>query len=192
MISLEQVRQLDIRVRKAVSVIRDLTEKNEELKQQITALESRLEQLDAEASGRQADEQQIEVGLQGVLDVLDEVEMPDTELPEDPKVIQADTRLPESDGSDPEDTPSVSETVQTEPEEPAVTEPESGQKAEISAESPDEPEPESEPVADADSNSPAEPEAEPESNETEEILLDSGPADPPEDSSGSQAEFEIF
>jgi chromosome segregation ATPase len=74
MISLEQVRQLDIRVKKAVSAVKTLSAENSALKQQISELEARLDELRREASDRQANEQEIEVGLQGVLDVLDEVD----------------------------------------------------------------------------------------------------------------------
>lgn len=74
MISLEQVRQLDIRVKKAVSAVKSLSAENSALKQQISELEARLAELRREASDRQANEQEIEVGLQGVLDVLDEVD----------------------------------------------------------------------------------------------------------------------
>ena len=74
MISLEQVRQLDIRVKKAVSTVKTLTAENTELKQKITDLEAQISELTDEAEGRRASEQELEVSLQGVLDVLDEVD----------------------------------------------------------------------------------------------------------------------
>ena len=66
MISLEQVQQLDIRVKKAVAAVKTLSAENSALKQRIAELQN-------EEAARAADEQQIEVSLQGVLDVLDEV-----------------------------------------------------------------------------------------------------------------------
>ena len=74
MISLEQVRQLDIRVKKAVTAVKGLSAENADLKRRIAELEARLDELTREASDRQADEQRLEVSLQGVLDVLDEVD----------------------------------------------------------------------------------------------------------------------
>lgn len=71
MISLEQVRQLDTRVKKAVTAVRSLTLENADLKRQITELEIQLDALRREASDRKADEKQLEVSFQGLIDVLD-------------------------------------------------------------------------------------------------------------------------
>ena len=73
MISLEQVRQLDIRVKKAVAAVKKLSSENAVLKQPVTVLESQVDELRKEASDRKADEEQLEMSFQGVLDVLDEV-----------------------------------------------------------------------------------------------------------------------
>lgn len=92
MISLEQVRQLDIRVKKAVAAVKNLSMENAQLKARIAGLEGQLENLSNEASSRKADEQELEVSLQGVLDVLDEVDSEtsglDPEPPEDNYVIE--------------------------------------------------------------------------------------------------------
>ncbi len=74
MISLEQVRQLDIRVKKAVTTVKSLSTENSVLKQQVKELEARLGELSKEATTRKADEEQLEVSLQSVLDVLEEVD----------------------------------------------------------------------------------------------------------------------
>ena len=73
MISLEQVRQLDIRVKKAVAALKTLSAENAALKQRIGELQN-------EEAARAADEEQLEVSLQGVLDVLDEVDEETSEL----------------------------------------------------------------------------------------------------------------
>ena len=81
MISLEQVRQLDIRVKKAVAAVKTLSAENAALKQRIGELQN-------EEAARAADEQQLEVSLQGVLDVLDEVDEETSELiADDPMVM---------------------------------------------------------------------------------------------------------
>ncbi|MDT8297126.1 MAG: cell division protein ZapB, partial [Spirochaetaceae bacterium] len=103
MISLEQVRQLDIRVKKAVSAVKALSAENSALKQQISELEARLAELLREASDRQANEQEIEVGLQGVLDVLDEVDGETANVEPEPPAENY-----------------VIETVRDEPSEPAL------------------------------------------------------------------------
>ena len=84
MISLEQVRQLDIRVKKAVTAVKTLSTENSALNQQIAELEARLDELRREASDRKADEEQLEVSLQGVLDVLDEVDGETSEVEPEP------------------------------------------------------------------------------------------------------------
>jgi hypothetical protein len=100
-ISLEQVRQLDIRVKKAVTAVKSFSAENSALKQQISELEARLDELRREASDRKADEEQLEVSLQGVLDVLDEVTgetsevEPEPELGADDEVVE--TEEPEQD-----------------------------------------------------------------------------------------------
>ena len=73
MISLEQVRHLDIRVKKAVAALKTLSAENAALKQRIGELQN-------EEAARAADEEQLEVSLQGVLDVLDEVDEETSEL----------------------------------------------------------------------------------------------------------------
>lgn len=73
-ISLEQVQQLDTRVKKAVSTIKTLNLENANLKEQIAELEIQLESVQKEISSRKVDEEQIEEGLQGVLNLLEEVD----------------------------------------------------------------------------------------------------------------------
>ncbi len=74
MISLEQIQQLDVRVRKAVAALKALSAENAELKQKLAEMESRVETLNQEAGHRMADEERLEISLQGVLDVLDQVD----------------------------------------------------------------------------------------------------------------------
>lgn len=74
MISLEQIQQLDVRVRKAVTALKALSAENAELKQKLAEMESRIETLNQEAGHRMADEERLEISLQGVLDVLDQVD----------------------------------------------------------------------------------------------------------------------
>jgi chromosome segregation ATPase len=92
-ISLDQIRQLDIRVKKAVTAVKSLSAENAALKQQINHLEARLDELSREASSRKADEEQLEVSLQNVLDVLDEVDSEtagmEPEPPADSNIIEA-------------------------------------------------------------------------------------------------------
>jgi hypothetical protein len=83
-ISLEQVRQLDIRVKKAVTAVKTFSAENSALKKQNAELEARLDELRREASDRKADEEQLEVSLQGVLDVLDEVNGETSEVEPEP------------------------------------------------------------------------------------------------------------
>ena len=128
MISLEQVRQLDIRVKKAVTAVKKLSSENAALEQQVTELETHLDELRKEASDRKADEEQLEMSFQGVLDVLDEVngETSDSNVvetvPEDKK-----SPLEENDSKDDilfaAEEPMSPETTETdESDEPAATE----------------------------------------------------------------------
>jgi len=72
-ISLEQVQQLDMRVKKAVSTIKTLNLENADLKKRIAEMEIQLDDIQKEVSNRKADEEQLEEGLQGVLNILNEV-----------------------------------------------------------------------------------------------------------------------
>jgi len=83
-ISLEQVRQLDIRVKKAVTAVKSLSTENSVLKQQVKELEARLDELSKEASERKTDEAELEVSLQSVLDVLDEVDGETSDMEPEP------------------------------------------------------------------------------------------------------------
>ncbi|PIE04715.1 MAG: hypothetical protein CSA76_02740 [Spirochaetales bacterium] len=74
MISLEQVRQLDIRVKKAVSALQTANAENASLKQRLAVLEAEIQELTKEAGNRKAEEERLEISLQGVLDVLDQVD----------------------------------------------------------------------------------------------------------------------
>ncbi|MCK5248423.1 MAG: cell division protein ZapB [Spirochaetaceae bacterium] len=100
MISLEQVRQLDIRVKKAVTAVKKLSSENTALKQQVTELETHLDELRKEAFDRKADEEQLEMSFQGVLDVLDEVNGETSELePEPPADQNVVETMPEAEKS---------------------------------------------------------------------------------------------
>jgi hypothetical protein len=120
-ISLEQVRQLDIRVKKAVTAVKTLSTENSVLKQQIADLEARLDELDKEASNRIADEQQLEVSLQGVLDVLDEVDGETSKIEPEP--------------------PGANYVIETVPEPETVPDPENNQLIEDESDKGDLPEP---------------------------------------------------
>ena len=112
MISLEQVRQLDIRVKKAVTALKNVSAENSALKAEIAELKTKLDELNTEAAGRKADEQELEVSLQGVLDVLDEVDGETSEVEPEPP---ADNYVVET--AAPDDEP-AEETEET--EEPAI------------------------------------------------------------------------
>jgi FtsZ-binding cell division protein ZapB len=73
-VSLEQIKQLDIRVKKAVTLIKDLTSENQKLKDRISSLETELQELKTEKDSLKAEEERLQVSLQGVLDTLDQVE----------------------------------------------------------------------------------------------------------------------
>jgi len=83
-ISLEQIKQLDIRVKKAVTAVKTLSAGNSALEKQVKELEAQLIELNKEASERKADEEQLEVSLQSVLDVLDEVDDETSEIEPEP------------------------------------------------------------------------------------------------------------
>ena len=118
MISLEQVRQLDIRVKKTVTAVKNLSGKNNALKKRNTKLEHQLEELNKEASTRKASEQELEVSLQGVLDVLDEVDREtsniEPEAPEENYVIDTVSLDEEADdpvSDEPADNPTSEDVV---------------------------------------------------------------------------------
>lgn len=115
MISLEQVRQLDIRVKKAVTAMKTLSAENEALKNRIAELEADLDQLQREATNRKADEEKLEVSLQGVLDVLDEVDDKTSDVepepPEDNYVIE--TVGDETEAEADEEIDNLAEDIQT-------------------------------------------------------------------------------
>jgi FtsZ-binding cell division protein ZapB len=98
LISLEQVRQLDTRVKKAVTAVRSLTLENADLKRQITELETQLDTLRREASDRKADEKRLEVSFQGLIDVLDGMDEGSTgfvSVPVEPQMAAGNTPEPE-------------------------------------------------------------------------------------------------
>ena len=74
MISLAQVKKLELRVREVVDVLRVQSTENASLRQRINELETELDELRNEISSHRADEKQIEAGLQGVFDMLDQVD----------------------------------------------------------------------------------------------------------------------
>jgi len=73
-ISLAQVRKLELRVGKVVDALRVQSAENASLRQRVNELEARLDELGSEISSRRADEEEIEAGLQGVFDILDRVD----------------------------------------------------------------------------------------------------------------------
>jgi len=75
-ISLAQVRELELRVGKVVDALRVQSAENANLRQRVSELEARLDELGNEISNRMADEEEIEAGLQGVFDMLDRVDAP--------------------------------------------------------------------------------------------------------------------
>ncbi len=201
MISLEQVRQLDIRVKKAVTAVKSFSAENSVLKQQIVELEARLDELRREASDRKADEEQLEVSLQGVLDVLDEVNGETSEVePEPPADNYVIETVPEPELS------ADDEVVETEePEQDIVFAPDNSEDDEstvpdiskiesVEVESVSEDDTESD-IPEAAALQTAELEEETAESETktetesEEIILDSDDSD---DTDQFQSEFDIF
>jgi len=57
-----------------VDVLRIQNAENASLKQRVSELETRLDELGNELSSQKADEEQIEAGLQGVFDMLDQID----------------------------------------------------------------------------------------------------------------------
>jgi len=76
-ISLSQVKELELRVEKVVNALRVQTAENASLKERIAELETQLKELGSEISSRIADEAEIEAGLQYVFDMLNRVNTPD-------------------------------------------------------------------------------------------------------------------
>ncbi len=74
MISLDQVRQLETRIKKIVDFVKALNAENETNKRRVEELEADLDKLRSEAMKHQADEEKLEVSFQGVINILDEVE----------------------------------------------------------------------------------------------------------------------
>jgi len=77
MISLVQVKELELRVGKIVNALRVQNAENANLRQRVIELESRLKELEHEISNQRADEDEIEAGLQGVFDILNRIDAPD-------------------------------------------------------------------------------------------------------------------
>lgn len=88
MISLDQIRQLDQKVRKAIERIQKLTAENESLKLKLDGYEQRIEELQKLVSEYKEDQGEIEKGILKALDQLDiledEIETPE-QSPEEPK-----------------------------------------------------------------------------------------------------------
>ena len=74
MISIELTQQLESRVKKVMELVRNLREENQTLKDHIASIESELDGLRRSSSDRKNNEEQLEAGLKGVLDILAEVE----------------------------------------------------------------------------------------------------------------------
>ena len=213
MISLEQVKQLDLRVKKAVNAIKVLSTENSVLKQQVKELEARLGALSKEATERRADEEQLEVSLQSVLDTLDEVDGETSEIEpeieaESPAAGNVIETVPEEEeNSDIPFTPGPGEVEVEDEVISSVSEDSSGKTAEDTgveassepaAESQTEDIPDEETVAEESAASTeeaaipvSEPEPEPgteEDNNTPETIN----LDAEKDDEGFQSEFDIF
>lgn len=70
MVTLEQIRQLDARVRRAVELIGKLKEENINLKGRLTEYQERIEELEVLISNFKEDQGEIEQGLANVLSEL--------------------------------------------------------------------------------------------------------------------------
>jgi len=183
-ISLEQVRQLDIRVKKAVTAVKALSTENSVLKQQVKDLEARLDELSREATTRKADEEQLEVSLQSVLDVLEEVDSETSGIEPEP----------------PADNDIIETVVETEPDEEEVFFSPEDSEAEIKNEENKNPEPPAVEESDSETTVPEEPaESDPVPEDTaddEEALSEDPPEtinlDSEKEDEGLQSEFDIF
>jgi len=75
-ISLSQVKELELRVGKVVDGLKAQKAENASLKERVAELEAQLEELGNEISNRVAEEAEIEAGIQGILDMLNRVDAP--------------------------------------------------------------------------------------------------------------------
>jgi len=75
-ITLSQVKELELRVGKVLDALRVQSAENASLKERISELEARLDELGKEISSRMSDEKEIEAGLQSVFDMLDRTDAP--------------------------------------------------------------------------------------------------------------------
>ncbi len=74
MISLEQIKTLDEKVKQAVSVIDDLRGENSRLKQKLNSYQSRIEELERLIDDFKRDQGAIEQGILDAIDQLDKLE----------------------------------------------------------------------------------------------------------------------
>lgn len=113
MISLDQVRQLETRIKKIVDFVKALSAENETNKRRVEELEADLDKLRSEAMKHQADEEKLEASFQGVINILDEVEETTAGF-ESPVSDEEDTAndLPEPVLEETEKTPLESDTEQ--------------------------------------------------------------------------------
>jgi FtsZ-binding cell division protein ZapB len=91
MISLEQIKTLDDKVKQAVSVIDDLRGENSRLKQKLNSYQSRIEELERLIGDFKRDQGAIEQGILDAIDQLDKLE----HAPPPPEVSQPMETAPE-------------------------------------------------------------------------------------------------
>jgi len=85
MVTLEQIRQLDARVRRAIELISKLREENYTLKNRLAEYQDRIEELEVLISNFKEDQSEIEQGIVSVISELDH-------LDEGPKAAPAAAR----------------------------------------------------------------------------------------------------
>eukprot|EP01156_Anaeramoeba_ignava_P011008 Anaeramoba_ignava/a481596_5.p1 GENE.a481596_5~~a481596_5.p1 ORF type:complete len:140 (-),score=25.84 a481596_5:125-544(-) len=124
MITLDQIRQLDAKVRKAVERINDLKNENSILKAKLDGYEKRIEEFESLIDTFKQDQGEIENGIINALNQLDMLE---------------DKILPESDSDSEEETESIEETASE--EEPEIEDSTDSEAEESSFEADSEQEP---------------------------------------------------
>ncbi len=94
MITLEQIRQLDARVRRAIELVSKLREENYTLKNRLAEYQDRIEELEVLISNFKEDQSEIEKGIVSVISELDHLE-------EGPKAATAAARSAPAEGQPP-------------------------------------------------------------------------------------------
>lgn len=88
MITLEQVRQLEARVKRAVGMIERLRSENSVLKERLEKSDQRLKELESLVDGFRNDQDQIEEGIRDILSQLNALE--DDIHPEQPRPAESE------------------------------------------------------------------------------------------------------